>query len=263
MVLSSVPSCPGSPATPPLLLRPPLTSFPPAALGQPLLLLQQLLVRCSAKPPVVPPPLPVTRASAIALLWLRRLGVVKPPLAPNLLLLWRLGLQRASGPADVVVCSCCFGELASVLQLGRTSGMPRSDALLLWLQLPAAPVLLARSGVPMDAASKAPAVLPCVARPGDWDWLLLSLAGPGASLLLLLLLPELLLNRIMKADKPAGAETRLLPLNPAPRPGPAVPAELLIWLGPNPVLLSTACIPSPLALLLLSSVAASAVAHRF
>jgi hypothetical protein len=69
-----------------LLLRPHewLPSAP--APGQPLLLLQQLLVRCRANPPAPAPPLPFTSASAMVLLWLRRLGVVKP-LAPSLLLL--------------------------------------------------------------------------------------------------------------------------------------------------------------------------------
>jgi hypothetical protein len=109
-VLSRPPSWPGSAFTPqPLLLRPP-EYFAPLLLpapGQPLLLLQQLLVRCSAKPPapLPAPPLPVTSASAIVLLWLSLLGVVKPPLAPNLLLLWRLGLHRAS--ADGAGGSCC------------------------------------------------------------------------------------------------------------------------------------------------------------
>ena len=71
-------------------------------------------------------------------------------------------------------------------------------------------------------------LLPCVARPGAWQWLPRPAWLPlTAGLLLLLPLPELLLlNRIMSAESPAGADTRLLLLSPGPRAGSAAAAEL-------------------------------------
>jgi hypothetical protein len=104
-------------ATPPLLLliiSPGAVLPPPPALGQPPLLLQLLLVRCSVKPPLLLPPATAAAAAAAmaspaVLLWLSRLGVVKPQLPPSLLLLCLRGLHLLSmlPPPHTFVCWFC------------------------------------------------------------------------------------------------------------------------------------------------------------
>jgi hypothetical protein len=96
----------------------------------------------------------------------------------------------------------------------------------------------------------------------------LGLPCPLLPLGLLLPLPVLLLNLIMNADRPAGADTRLLPLL-SPRaacPGPAAAAAAgWVTLGPAALHRSFCLLPSlPLraaCTLLAACVLGSAVAH--
>lgn len=142
----------------------------------------------------------------MVVLWLSLLGVVKPQLAPSLLLLWRRGLLLLSAAAG---CSC-LGEPTSMLQLGRGGGTPTALPLLLWL-LPAAAHRSSESDrVWLSVEPAAPAAAGVFMSE---SWLLrppMLLPPPlGAGLvLLLLLLPELLLKRITRADSPAGADIR-------------------------------------------------------
>lgn len=143
----------------------------------------------------------------MVLLWLSLLGVVKPQLAPHLLLLWRRGLLLLSAAAG----SSCLGEPASMLQLGRGGGTPTALPLLPWL-LPAAMHRSSGSDrVWLSVGPSAAAAAPCpVFKSKSWLPRPPMLLPPpwGAGLVLLLLLPELLLKRITRADSPAGADIR-------------------------------------------------------